>query len=139
MGFTVGLWVFLRWFAVDLRWIAVVGLHLQWFLIFSFFHFTLPQTLENIFQTIFQNAIKHRKKIIFPEIIYICKHFTVENILRRNKRSPREESHPWRNLSLPYGLPRERTSPVRTKLFIKNTLPETLQPGKTANTSCSTQ
>ena len=68
----VGLWVFLWWFAVDLRWIAVVGLHLQWFLIFSFFHFTLPQTLENIFQTIFQNAIKHRK--IFPEIIYICKH-----------------------------------------------------------------
>jgi hypothetical protein len=62
-------------------------LHLQWFLIFSFFHFTLPQTLENIFQTIFQNAIKHRKKIIFPEIIYICKYFTVENNLRRNKRS----------------------------------------------------
>ena len=25
----VGLWVFLWWFAVDLRWIAVVGLHLQ--------------------------------------------------------------------------------------------------------------
>ena len=57
------------------------------FLIFSFFHFTLLQTLENIFQTIFQNAIKHKKKIIFPEIIYICIHFTVENNLQRNKRS----------------------------------------------------
>ena len=27
------------------------------------------------------------KKIIFPEIIFIRKHFTMENILQRNKRS----------------------------------------------------
>jgi hypothetical protein len=27
------------------------------------------------------------KKIIFPKIIYICKHFTVKNNLQRNKQS----------------------------------------------------
>ena len=47
------------------------------FLIFDFFYFTLLQILQpNI-----------RKKIIFPKIIYICKHFTMENNLQRNKRS----------------------------------------------------
>ena len=30
-----------------------------------------------------------KKKIIFPAIIYIYKHFTVENDLQRNKRSLR--------------------------------------------------
>ena len=74
----------LHWIYGGLRWWVCIC---SGFCFFSFFHFTFPQTLENIFQTIFQNAIKHRKTIIFPEIIYICKHFMVKNVLRRNKRS----------------------------------------------------
>ena len=79
-------WVLLWWWVcgffimvvcVDLWWITVVGLQFAvgfWF--FSFFHFTLLQTLENIFQTIFWNAIKHKKKLFF------LKSFIFANILR---------------------------------------------------------
>ena len=76
------LWVFLWWFAVDLRWIAVVGLHLQWFFIFSFFHFTLPKHWKIFFRLFSKMQSNTGKTIIFPEIIYIYKYFTVENVLR---------------------------------------------------------
>ncbi len=56
---------------------------------FLFFCFTLLQThnvkyLLNHFPRMQTNT---GKTIIFSEIIYICKHFTVENNLHRNKRN----------------------------------------------------
>ena len=45
----------LRWWDCTLQWVSD----------FFFFHFTLLQTLYNIFQTIFQNATKHKKKNYF--------------------------------------------------------------------------
>ena len=56
-------------------------------IIFFFFLFYVTLNTVKYFLTIFQNATKHRKKIIFPEIIYIFKHFTMKNNLQRNKRS----------------------------------------------------
>jgi hypothetical protein len=40
-----------------------------------------------IFFFFFYVASNTEKKIIFPKIIYICKHFTIKNNLQRNKQS----------------------------------------------------
>jgi hypothetical protein len=61
VGFAVmvGLWVFYG----SLRWIAVVGFVVS---DFFFFFFYVASNIENIFQIIFKNATKHRKKNYFP-------------------------------------------------------------------------
>ena len=80
------------WFAVDYRWIAVVGLHfaVDFWIFFSFLFFFILRCSKHskIFFRLFSGMQPNTgKKIIFPEIIYICKHFTVKNNLQQNKRS----------------------------------------------------
>ncbi len=66
VGFAMGLWVFLRWFAVDLRWIAVVGLHLQWFLLFFFFSFYVPPNTGKYFSDYFPKCNQTQENNYFP-------------------------------------------------------------------------
>ena len=77
MGFAMGLWVFLRWFAVDLRWIAVVGFHLQWFLLFFFFSFYVIPNIVKYFWDYFPKCKQTLKKQSFS-----LKSFSFTNILR---------------------------------------------------------
>ena len=77
MGFAMGLWVFLRWFAVDLRWIAVVDLHLQWFLLFLFFLFYVAPNIVTYFRDYFPKCKQTLKKQSF-----FLKSFSFTNILR---------------------------------------------------------
>ena len=77
MGFAMGLWVFLRWFVVDLRWIAVVGLHLQWFLLFFFFSFYVAPNIVKYFRDHFLKCKQTLKKQSFS-----LKLFSFTNILR---------------------------------------------------------
>jgi hypothetical protein len=96
-GLRGGLW----WVA---GWVWVVGTWQWWFLfggfqwfwvcVFSLFCFTLLQThnVEYFSEHFPRMQTNIEKTIIFPEIIYIYKHFTVKNVLRRNKRSLRVKS-----------------------------------------------
>ena len=77
VGFAMGLWVFLRWFAVDLRWIAVMGLHLQWFLFFFFFSFYVAPNIVKYFRDHFLKCKQTLKKQSFS-----LKLFSFTNILR---------------------------------------------------------
>jgi hypothetical protein len=83
-------------------WVWVVGTWQWWFLFGGFrwvlgvgFFFVLfyvaPNNVEYFSEHFPRMQTNTGKTIIFPEIIYIYKHFTVENVLRRNKRSPKEE------------------------------------------------
>jgi hypothetical protein len=79
-------------------WVWVVGTWQWWFLFGGFrwvlgvgFFFVLfyvaPNNVEYFSEHFPRMQINTGKTIIFPEIIYIYKHFTVENVLHRNKRS----------------------------------------------------
>ena len=75
----------LRWWICTLQWVSEI-----------FFFFILHSSRHcKIFFKLFSKMQSNtRKTIIFPKIICICicKYFTVENILRRNKRSPSKNS-----------------------------------------------
>ena len=60
------------------------GFRWFWVLVFSLFCFTLLQThnVEYFSEHFPKMQTNTGKTIIFPEIIYIYKHFTVENVLR---------------------------------------------------------
>ena len=60
------------------------GFRWFWVLVFSLFCFTLLQThnVEYFSEHFPRMQTNTGKTIIFPEIIYIYKHFTVENVLR---------------------------------------------------------
>ena len=57
--------------------------------IFFFFTFYVASNTVKYFSDYFLecNQTQKKKKFIFSEIIYICKHFMVKNNLQRNKRS----------------------------------------------------
>ena len=76
MGFAMGLWVFLQWFTVDLWWIAVVGLYLQWFLLFFFFSFYVAPNIVKYFRDYFPKCKQTLKKQSFS-----LKSFLFTNIL----------------------------------------------------------
>ncbi len=104
--------IWLWWFAVGLRWVWLSGFccdgrfvgffygGLRWWVCiccgFWFFLFFILRCLKHwkIFFRLFSKMQSNTgKKIIFPKIIYICKHFTVDNILRQNKRSLKSLQH----------------------------------------------
>ena len=62
------------------RWVLGVGF---FFVLF----YVAPNNVEYFSEHFPRMQTNTGKTIIFPEIIYIYKHFTVENVLRRNKRS----------------------------------------------------
>ena len=92
----------LRWWVCTLQWVSEFS-----FLFFSFI--LLCSKHSKIFFRPFSKMQSNTgKTIIFPEFICICKHFMVENILRRNKRSLRCHHSkisglhsPWYHKSIP--------------------------------------
>jgi hypothetical protein len=88
-----GLWLIiggLLWWVCTLQWIS------EFFLFFFFSFYVAPNTVK-YFSDYFPVQPNTGKKIIFLEIIYICKHFMVENDLQRNKWSLNEYDNFFRN------------------------------------------
>jgi hypothetical protein len=77
VGFAIGLWVFLRWFAVDLRWIAVWVCICNGFCFFSFFSFYVAPNIVKYFRDYFLKCKQTLKKQSFS-----LKSFSFTNILR---------------------------------------------------------
>ena len=77
------------WLSVDCGGgFALCNGFLKFFFLFSFFFILRCSKHCKIFFRLFSKMQSNiGKTIIFPEIICIFKHFTVENILRRNKRN----------------------------------------------------
>ena len=67
------------------------------FFIYLFFFLRCSKHCKILFRLFFGMQPNTGKKIIFPEIIYICKHFMVENDLQRNKWSLNEYDNFFRN------------------------------------------
>ena len=84
----VGLWVCydggLRLIIGGLWWLVCT---LEWVSEFSFFILRCSKHCKIFFRLFSKMQSNTGKTIIFSEIIYIYKYFTVENVLRRNKRN----------------------------------------------------
>ena len=65
---------------------------LQWVSEFSFFILRCSKHCKIFFRLFSKMQSNIGKTIIFPEIIYIYKYFTVKNVLRRNKQSLRSKA-----------------------------------------------